>query len=135
MAEPFKKQLVRFYTPEGQRCEKTTPGAVKQVVDSRKYYGFVVQANGKRRQVPLRPDLASSKKLLNKLLADSTLRQHGMADPYEAHQRRPLSKHLMDFRAALSAKGNTQAYVDLVLARLQALADGCGWQTLRDLSA
>ena len=78
MAEPFKKQLVRFYGPDGQRCEKTTPGAVRQVVESRKYYAFVPQPNGQRRQVPLCPDLASSKKLLNKLLADSTLRQHGI---------------------------------------------------------
>src|SRR6185295_14416811 len=104
MAEPFKKQLVRFYGPDGQRCEKTTPGAAKEVVESRKYYGFVTQPDGKRKQVPLCPDLATSKKLLNKLLADSTLRQHGMSDPYEVHQRRPLSKHLMDFRAALVAK-------------------------------
>jgi hypothetical protein len=73
MAEPFKKQLVRFYTPEGERCEKDTPGAVRQVVDSRKYYGFVLQQNGKRKQIPLCPDLASSKTLLNKLLADARL--------------------------------------------------------------
>ena len=71
MAEPFKKQLVRFYAPDGRRCEKNEPDAVKQVIDSRKYYGFVPQPNGKRKQIPLCPDLASSKKLLNKLLTDS----------------------------------------------------------------
>src|ERR1700680_4791029 len=135
MAEPFKKQLVRFYTPDGQRCQKNAPGAVKQTVDSRKYYGFVLQPNGKRKQIPLCPDLASSKKLLNKLLADLTMRQHGVGDPYEVHRARPLAKHLAEFRLAMAAKGNSSAYVALVLGRLQALADGCGWQVLNDLSA
>jgi integrase len=135
MAEPFKKQLVRFYAPDGRRCEKNAPGAIKEVVESRKYYGFVGQPNGKRKQIPLCPDLASSKKLLNKLLTDTTMRQHGMADPYESHRKRPLAKHLADFQTALSAKGNSPAYIALVLGRLQAVADACAWQMLSDLSA
>jgi hypothetical protein len=36
MAEPFKKQLVRFYAPDGRRCEKNAPYAIKEVVESRK---------------------------------------------------------------------------------------------------
>ncbi|MSQ96823.1 MAG: hypothetical protein EXR98_20030 [Gemmataceae bacterium] len=135
MAEPFKKQLVRFYTPDRRRCEKTTPGAIKEVVESRKYYGFVEQPNGKRKQIPLCPDLASSKKVLNKLLADSTMRQNGMIDPFEAHRKQPLVQHLLQFRIVLSAKGNSPVYVALVVGRLQALIDGCGWKMLEDLSA
>ncbi len=63
------------------------------------------------------------------------MRRHGMADPYEAHRKRPLADHLSDFRTALSAKGNSPRYVALVLGRVQAVADDCGWQTLNDLSA
>ena len=75
MAEPFKKQLVRFYAPDGKRCEKDAPGALKQVVESRKYYGFVPQPNGKRKPIALCPDAATSKILLNKLLADAADRK------------------------------------------------------------
>src|SRR6516164_4565833 len=135
MALPFKKQTVRYVTPDGRRCGPDTPGAVKRVEESRKYYGLVPQPDGRRKPVPLCPDLGRSKQLLNKLLADAALRQHGLADPYADHRKRPLADHLVDFRAALTAKGNSPNYVALVLGRLQGLADGCGWRTLKDLSA
>jgi excisionase family DNA binding protein len=135
MALPFKKKTVRYYTPEGQRCEPNAPGAVKRTEESRKYYGLVPQPDGSRKAVPLCPDLGRSKQLLNKLLADAVMRQHGLADPYADHRKRPLADHLADFRAALAGKGNSPDYVALVLGRLQALADGCGWRTLNDLSA
>jgi excisionase family DNA binding protein len=135
MAQPFKKQTVRYFTPAGERCGRDTPGAVKRVEESRKYYGLVPQPDGRRKPVPLCPDLGRSKQLLNKLLADAAMRQHGMADPYADHRKRSLADHLADFRAALTAKGNSPDYVALVLGRLQALADGCGWQTLAAQSA
>ncbi|MCI0455834.1 MAG: helix-turn-helix domain-containing protein [Gemmataceae bacterium] len=135
MAEPFKKQIVRYSTPDGRRCSPDTPGAVKRVEESRKYYGLVPQPDGKRKPVPLCPDLSKSKLILNKLLTDAAMQQHGLGDPYAEHKRRPLADHLADFRAGLGAKGNTSDYVALVLGRLQALVEGCGWQTLNDLSA
>ena len=134
MAQPFKKKIVRYYTPDGQRCEPDTPGAAKHVEETRKYYGSVPQPNGRRKAVPLCPDLGRSKQLLNKLLSDAAMRQHGLADPYADHRKRLLADHLSDFRAALTAKGNSRDYVALVLGRLQALAGGCEWQTLADLS-
>jgi excisionase family DNA binding protein len=135
MAKPFKKQTIRYCTPDGHRCGPDTPGAQRRVEESRKYYGLVPQPDGKRKPVPLCPDLSRSKQLLNKLLADAALRQHGLGDPYAEHKRRPLAGHLADFRAALGAKGNSPDYVALVSGRLQALAVGCRWQTLNDLSA
>ena len=95
MAAPFKKMIVRYCTPEGRRCDADTPGAIKRVEESRKYYGLVPQPNGKRKPVPLCPDLARSRHLLNKLLTDAAMRHHGMANPYEAHRRRPLADHLV----------------------------------------
>jgi excisionase family DNA binding protein len=135
MAQPFKKQIVRYFTPDGQRCDSDAPGAVKHVEDSRKYYGVVPQPDGRRKQVPLCPDLARSKQLLNKLLADAAMHEHGMGDPYAAHRKRPLGDHLDGYRASLSAKGAGLSYVALVLSRLKAVSVGCGWRTLSDLSA
>ena len=135
MASPFKKKIVRYVTPEGKRCSPDTPGAIKRVEKSHNYYGLVPQPHGKRKAIPLCPDHSRSKQLLNKLLTDATMRRHGIGDPYAEHKRKPLADHLADFRAALSAKGNTEDYIALVSGRLDALAGGCGWQTLDDLSA
>jgi excisionase family DNA binding protein len=129
LADVFKKQTVRYYTPDGKRCAPETPGASKSVEESRKWYGSV---NGKH--VPLCRDKGASQKLLNKLLTDATMRAHGVGDPYAEHRKRPLADHLADFRAALKAKGNTPEYVALVLGRLEALAAGCGWRFPDDLS-
>ena len=71
MADVFKKQTVRYYTPDGKRCSPDTPGANKSVEESRKWYGSV---NGKH--VPLCRDKGASQKLLNKLLTDATMRAH-----------------------------------------------------------
>jgi integrase len=100
MAQPFKKKIARYYTSDGQRCGPETPGAVKHVEESRKYYGLVPQPGGRRKPVPLCPDLGRSKQLLNKLLADAAMRQHGMGDAFEAHRERPL--------ADLRRKGETR---------------------------
>jgi len=135
MAQPFKKQTVRYVTADGQRCSPDTPGAIKRVEESRKYYGLVPQPDGRRKPIPLCPDLGRSKQLLNKLLADAAMRQHGMGDPYESHRKRPLADHLADFRAALSAKGDHPRHVSLTLAHLDGVFRGIGAIWLADLDA
>jgi hypothetical protein len=136
VAQPFKKQVVRYNTPDGRRCAPDSPDAIKRVEESRKYYGLVPQSDGRRKAIPLCPDLGRSKQLLNKLLADAAMRQHGMADPYESHRKRPLADHLADFRAALDAKGNHPRHVRLTLAHLDAvLQGGMGAVWLSDLDA
>ena len=133
MAQPFKKQVVRYYTPDGRRCPPDSPGAIKRTEESRKYYGLVPQPDGKRKAVPLCPDLSRSRQLLNKLLADAAMRQHGMVDPYEPHRKRPLTDHLTDFAAALRAKGDCADHVRSTIAStlapsLTGLAPS-GWPT------
>ena len=130
MGDVFKKQIVRWCTPEGKRCSKHTPGAVKKMERSKKWYGTV-----DAKQVPLCSDKAKSQQMLRKLLTDAALKSVGIHDPYVEHRKKPLADHLADFATSLSAKGNTQAYVKLVLGCLRAVVENCGWQTLTDLSA
>jgi excisionase family DNA binding protein len=94
------------------------------------WYGWV---NGEA--VPLCTNKTAAELMLAELVRKAEMGECGIADPYEEHRVRPLAEHLADFRAALTAKGNTPDYVALVSGRLQALADGCGWRTLSDLSA
>ena len=135
MAQPFKKQIVRYSTSDGKRCGPDTPGAIKHVEESRKYYGLVPQPNGKRKPVPLCPDLSRSKQLLNKLLTDAAMRQHGVGDPYAEQKKRSLEEHLADYRRELEARGNDGRYVSVVFSRLTDLLTGCGFVFIADLSA
>jgi integrase len=128
LADVFKKQTVRYYTPDGKRCGADTPGASRVVELSRKWYGTV---SGK--PVPLCRDKGASQKLLNKLLTDATMRAHGVGDPYEEHRGRPLVDHLADFRAALAAKGDHPRHVKLTVANVRAMLDGTGAVWLADL--
>src|SRR5207248_1245447 len=80
-------------------------------------------------------DLGQSKKMLNKLLTDAALRQHGMADPFEQQRNRPLADHLADYRREMEAKGDDPRHVAVVFSRLTALLNGCKFYFHSDLSA
>jgi excisionase family DNA binding protein len=104
----------------GQTCRVPSPN----------WYGRV-----KGERVTLCTNKTAAELMLAELVKKAEMGQRGISDPYEECRLRPLAEHLADFRAALTAKGNTPDYVALVSGRLQALADGCGWRTLTDLSA
>ena len=135
MAQPFKKQTVRYYTPTGQRCEPSTPGAVKRVEESRKYYGLVPQPNGRRKAVPLCPDKAKSQQMLNKLLANAALESVGLTDPFAEHRKRHLAGHLDDWEADLKARGCTPEHARQTAGRARKVATACKFLWIGDLSA
>ncbi len=83
---------------------------VCRVEESKNYYGIVPQPNGKRKAVPLCPDFAISKQILDKLLTDAALLEHGIADVFGEHKKKRLTDHLKDFRQALLANNNTEKY-------------------------
>ena len=45
----------------------------------------------------------------------------GICDPFEAHRKRPLAEHLVDFEGDLKAKGNTPKQVQLKIGRIRRL--------------
>src|SRR5690242_6505043 len=105
MAELYKKQTT-VWRLDGKKVPPGTPGAVKQVLESRKWYGTV---NGKA--TPLSRDKSVAKRMLNRLLADADLDRVGMGDPFAEHRQRPLADHLNDFIADLLAKGDDARHV------------------------
>lgn len=48
---------------------------------------------------------------------------------------KPLSEHLADYVAALSAKGNSEKHIRLVESRVKRIFDGCGFKYWDDISA
>ncbi len=130
MAEPFKKQTVRYYSPEGKRCRPDTPGAVRRVEASRKWYGTV---GG--RAIALCRDKAKAHQLLNKLLTDAAMREHGLADPHAGHKRRPLADHIGDWERDLLNRGRTPKHASLSAGRVRRAVEACKFASIPDLSA
>jgi integrase/recombinase XerC len=127
--KPFRKQTT-VWRLDGKKVPAGTPGAAKEVIESRKWYGTV-----RGRHVPLCGDYQSAQRMLKKLQADAELKRVGLADPHGDSKATPLSAHLADFEAHLIGKGNTLAHVAATMRRLRATVAGCGWKSLADLSA
>lgn len=66
-------------------------------------------------------------------------RRRGTIDPraesLAQQSRQPISEHLADFKAALTAGGASPRHVDLLHGRAKRVIDGCGFKTWADVSA
>jgi integrase/recombinase XerC len=125
--KPFKKQTV-VWLLNGKRVPAGTPGATKEVHESRKWYGTVC-----RKQVPLCADHQAATRMLRKLTSDAELKRVGLGDPHEDSKARPLAKHLDEFEAHLTAKGSTSGHVAATMRRIRAVVTACDWKVLTDL--
>ncbi len=128
----FKKIIVRYVDAQGRQVRKDTPGAEKVQEFSTKYYGRVP---GNPRLVPLATNKTAAELMLAQLVRQAEMEEAGIVDPFAAHRRRPLAEHLADYKNELAARDNTPAYVNLAIARLETVFDGCGFVLLADLSA
>src|SRR5262249_22162104 len=131
MASLFRPKVVTYTldgshrTPGGQRVTSKTPGAVRTVVTSKKWYGRYADRSGKLQRVPLCGAKEPPRRMLNKLVGDAELGGVGIVDPCAEHRLRPLAGHLEDYGRHLAAKGNTAEHVARQVARCKAVLDGC----------
>src|SRR5262249_51349331 len=88
------------------------------------WYGKVP---GQPKAVKLCTDKAASEIMLGDLLRKAEMKQVGAGDPFEEHNKRPLSEHLEDYRRELAARDNAPRYVELVHGRLRDLLAGCSF--------
>jgi len=91
--------------------------------------------SGKRRQVKGFTDRSLSTELAAKLEAEVRARKTGLVDPdleRAADQRRlPIDNHIKAFRKAIAH--NTPKYVNLIVARVNKVLHGCGFECLADV--
>src|SRR5262249_34284643 len=80
-------------------------------------------------------DRTATKQLAARLEKKAAQRQEGLLNPYEEHYRRPIADHLVDYRRNLEAKGNTKKHARQTCNRARAIANGCRFTYIRDLSA
>src|SRR4051812_5845966 len=117
MAGLFKLWITRYVDEQGHRVPKDAPGARRFRERSRKWYGEFRDAEGIARRVPLATDKAASQAMLNQIVKKAERKQAGLYDPYEEHEKRPLSDHLRDYRVDLRSKGSTDNHVDQTIHR------------------
>ena len=123
MPKVFRKSITRYLDADGRQVSKGIPGARKVREKSAKWYG---RPPGASKPVPLCTNKTAAEQMLNELVRKAELGKVGIGDPFEAHRKRPLRKHLADFEAALLAKGDTGKQAQQVASRARKVLDGCG---------
>jgi len=83
---------------------------------------------------PLNPALSRWLEQIPARMRDR-LAKIGLLDLSRAAAAKPLDDHLADFRQALTDKGNTPAQIDLTIARVERIAEGCKFHAWSDISA
>jgi integrase len=102
------------------------------------WYITYVDATGRRRTKKACPDRAASEALARKPESEAALRRRGVIDPkadgFAIHEARPLGEHLVDYHAALVAKGSTKAHARKTATRAGRIIDLGGAKRISDLS-
>jgi excisionase family DNA binding protein len=124
-----------YRTPDGKRVTRRTPGAVRVVKVSEKWYGRYTDGAGRPHRKPLAESKEIARRMLAKLAGDSQLAGVGIADPFADHRGRPLAEHLEDFRRFLAARDNCAEHVRRTAAQAAAVLDGCGFRFTDDIDA
>src|SRR5262249_23951854 len=83
---------------------------------SKKWYGEYRDADGVLRCVPLSIDKTAAEQMLAGLVRKAELKKADIIDPFEAHRKRPLSKHLAEWARSLRASGATGKHVSQTVA-------------------
>jgi excisionase family DNA binding protein len=89
--------------------------------------------NGK--PVKLCTNKAAAEVMLADLVKKTENREAGIGDRFEEHSKRPLTEHLADYGAALTAEGDTAAHVALTTGRVRDLLAGCRFVFFADVDA
>ena len=101
-----------------------------------KYYDH----DGRRRTKTTKTtDRRAAERILSKLVSDAALRRDGVVDTaaerVSLEGKRPIGDHLDDWKATLTAKGNTERHVELVTGRARKVIEGCRFETWADVNA
>jgi len=111
-------------TADGTRCR----------IASEEYYVRYKDHEGRWRWEKGYTDLRATRELQRKIDERVAHKQEGLVDPFDEHRKRPLSEHLDDFEAALSAQRSPK-HVRLVVDRATKIIDGCGFTRTHEIEA
>jgi integrase len=142
MASLYKPTIVTYRlpdgsyrTPDGRRVTSTTPGAVRTVERSKKWYGRYADGNGKTVKVPLSESKEVARKMLAKVAGDAQMASVGIVDPFADHRGRRLAEHVEDYARFLDGKGDCAKHVRQTRRSVADVIEGCRFRTADDLQA
>ncbi|MCA1683475.1 MAG: hypothetical protein LC685_05785 [Actinobacteria bacterium] len=101
------------------------------------YYRFV-DSGGVKREVKGATDRRVTEELARAAETEASRSRAGLVDPRDrtlrAHEAKPLTEHLADFRDSLLAKGNTRGHVLVTFRRAGRVLDLAGVGRVSELS-
>lgn len=91
----WRNKTVR-YVLDGEKVARGTPGATKETVESKRFYGTLRLAEGRTKQVPLCEDRDASRKLLRRFQTDEDRANALGLDRPARERQRPLSEVVVE---------------------------------------
>jgi integrase len=134
MAKVWRKQTTRYRLNE-RNVPKGTPKAKRFVIESKRFYGTLTLATGKRKQQPLTHERDTSETLLRRLqTAEDTKRANG-ADRFYDDRQRPVGEFVTEYGSFLQSKGNTSLHVTMTVSRCRSVIAATKTKTIADLDS
>lgn len=115
--------------------KQTTRNGGRTTIYSKRFYGTLRTADGKRKQVPLSEDRETSVQLLQRLQLDEDRQRALGVDRYARERQRPIDEHVHAYELYLRSKANTERHVTLTLRRLRLLLTATKTKTVTDVDA
>jgi len=129
----WRKQTVKWAV-NGKRVSKGTPKAKRVVIESKRFYGTLTLATGKRKQQPLMESKETSETLLRRLQCEEDTKRANGADRFHDDRQRPLAEFVTEYGSYLQAKGNTALHVSTCLSRIRLLLSETRTNTIPDFN-
>ncbi len=118
------KRITAPLTADGKRCR----------IESSKWYGDYIDADGINQTVPLATDRTAADQMLAELVKKAAQRAAGLTDKFDDHRQKPLADHLEDFRAYLEGMNRSEKHVSKVFSSTSRMLKECGFFKIPDLS-
>lgn len=134
--KPRKVTIIRYEDPQGRRCAKGAPGAVRRKVKSDTYYLHLPPRSPglPRERIPLETtDLTVAWKRVRDILERRQKEELGILDDHARQLGRPIAEHVEDWLTAVAAGKVTAKRVTLMRARIGRLLQLTGWKRIGDI--
>ncbi len=114
----WRKQTVRYVNKKnGKKATKDDPLAVKQLIESKRYYGTLNTSDGKRKQIPLTEDADASLTLLQNLQREADKDKALGITPTDRKKEEPLKTWIERYNAYLNTLNRNPHHVETVIKR------------------
>jgi integrase len=133
MGTLLKPWILRYIAKDGRQVRKGTNGARKKKIRASKWYGQFVDADGRRRRVPLCTDKVAALQMLADLERTAERKKVGVVDHFVEHRKAPIEQHLIDYETHLRNKGASEKHLSETMRRLRTVLEHGGVCSLSDL--